>query len=104
MKDLSKRNIDLQPYLIAIGANSLIYQPAIQTDPDPLADDVQFSDDAHFESNNPDTELADVTEQNPVTTAPPVARPPPNPLPTIRAKKQRTRKVKEPSRSLFKKL
>ena len=66
MKDLSKRNIDLQTYMIAIGANSLKYQPDIQTDPNPLADDDDFSDDGNFESNNPDTELADVTEQHPV--------------------------------------
>ena len=94
MKDLSKRNIDLQTYMIAIGANSLKYQPDIQTDPDPLADDDEFSDDENFESNNPDTELADVTEQSPVTTAPLVARPPPNPLPTIRAKKPAHKKGK----------
>ena len=38
MRDLAKRNVDLQTYLIAVGASTLKYTPQIQEDPDPLAD------------------------------------------------------------------
>ena len=54
MKDLSKRNLDLQTYLIAIGANTLKYQPNIQTDHDPLADIEEFD-----ENDNDETILDD---------------------------------------------
>ena len=38
MKDLSKRNVDLEMYLVSMGANTIKYQPTILIDPDPLAD------------------------------------------------------------------
>ena len=54
MKDLSKRNIDLQTYLVAMGANTLKYQPHIQKDPDPLADIEDYPND------NVDSDLSEV--------------------------------------------
>ena len=38
MKDLAKRNVDLETYLVSMGANTIKYQPCILVDPDPLAD------------------------------------------------------------------
>ena len=38
MKDLKKRNIDLETYLASMGANTIKYQPMMLVDPDPLAD------------------------------------------------------------------
>lgn len=38
MMDLSKRNIDLETYLVSMGANALKYQPQVQSDMDPLDD------------------------------------------------------------------
>ena len=49
MKELSKRNIDLETYLASMGANTLKYQPRIQKDNDPLADDNIFSDNENEE-------------------------------------------------------
>ena len=54
MKDLSKRNIDRQTYLVAMGANTLKYQPHIQKDPDPLADIQDYPND------NVDSDLSEV--------------------------------------------
>ena len=35
MKDLSKRNIELESYMVQIGAKTLKYQPRVMNDPDP---------------------------------------------------------------------
>ena len=45
MKDLAKRNVDLETYLVSMGANTIKYQPCILVDPDPLADMVRCSED-----------------------------------------------------------
>ena len=56
MKDLGKRNIDLQTYLVSMGANTMKYQPQIQKDSDPLADIVSdgenFVDDFDEDDDN----------------------------------------------------
>ena len=35
MKDLAKRNIDLESYMIQIGGKTLKYQPHVMSDPNP---------------------------------------------------------------------
>ena len=35
MKDLSKINIELESYMVQIGAKTLKYQPRVMNDPDP---------------------------------------------------------------------
>ena len=53
MKDLAKRNIDLHTYLIAMGANTLKYQPQVMEDPDPLVDidNISYDEDSENEGS-----------------------------------------------------
>ena len=52
MRDLRKRNIDLESYIVSMGANSIKYQPLILVDPDPLADIGSDSDNESIEEND----------------------------------------------------
>ena len=77
MNDLAKRNIDLETYLISMGANSLKYQPQIQKDPDPLVDsglwsgsEVEDDDDDLEEGLASDEDSLD-EDDCPETFAPP---------------------------------
>lgn len=70
MKDLSKRNIDLETYLVAMGARTLEYQPSVMEDPDPLAD-IESADEDDDDLENLGLGSGDnsLDEENPIPEA-----------------------------------
>ena len=80
MKDLAKRNIDLETYIVSMGVNTLKYQPQIQSETDPLVDIDGLSDleenldDAGLDSDN---SLDEDDPEEPVVAEPPTSSAPP---------------------------
>ena len=92
MKDLAKRNVDLQTYMISMGANTIKHQPSILSDPDPLSDYYSFSDD---DDSNDDNGLMDDTIDDPVADQNLAA--PPSPRPTLVTAPPPSRPVSKPT-------
>ena len=109
MKDLSKRNIDLDKYMVQIGAKTLKYEARVMNDPDP--DPLGFGEREIIENESDCNEGLSLSDScssascSPVTcppTAPARARPtapptvPPTALPTQPRKGPHRRKKQAP--------
>ena len=67
MKDLAKRNVDLETYLVSMGANTIKYQPCILVDPDPLADMVSCSEDEEDDDDLGHLSIDDILDEIPTS-------------------------------------
>ena len=92
MKDLGKRNIDLETYLASMGANTIKYQPMILVDSDPLADIA--SDTEEFDQDDPEGIENEDPEVPVLPDLPPLTGVHPAPLVAQQVRTQQNRKGK----------
>ena len=101
MKDLAKRNIDLESYMIQIGGKTLKFQPKVMSDPDPdplglgerrclsegQPEEIDDMDDSDSQVNISLDETPEISARVITQTSPPRPSPPtPTPAPKPRSK------------------